>query len=149
VSGGGDHSAATSLYDALRWILSVPAAGFKWAESWPNQAGAGTTGARYGDLDRVAWHYGFGKLSRPVATKEPNAWGLYDMLGNVAEWTADWLGPYRPNKSTDPRGPPTGQYRVLRGGNWDEQGPIRVSERDGTIFLRSWSIGFRCAGDLR
>jgi formylglycine-generating enzyme required for sulfatase activity len=116
---------------------------------WEYAARAGTTGARYGDLDKVAWHYGFGKSSRPVATKEPNAWGLYDMLGNVAEWTADWLGPYRPNKATDPRGPGTGQYRVIRGGNWDEQGPIRVSERSGTIYRSSWSIGFRCAGDLR
>lgn len=115
---------------------------------WEYAARAGTTGARYGDLDQVAWHYNLGKFSRPVGTKQPNAWGVYDMLGNVAEWTADWLGPYKPDKATDPRGPLTGQYRIVRGGSWDEQGPIRVSERGGSFYSSSWSLGFRCAGDL-
>ena len=53
-----------------------------------------------------------------VRGKRPNAWGLYDTLGNVWEWCHDWLAPYASEHAQDPIGPSEGSERVLRGGSW-------------------------------
>jgi formylglycine-generating enzyme required for sulfatase activity len=71
-------------------------------------------------LDRIGWYCGnSGQKLHPVAKKEPNAWGLYDMHGNVWEWCRDWHSSDYPSSTvSDPGGPSIGTYRVSRGGSW-------------------------------
>lgn len=107
---------------------------------------AGTTGPRYGELDAIAWWSGnSGGQTHPVKRKQPNAWGLYDMLGNVDEWCADWFGGYPTESVIDPTGPIAGSKRVLRGGSWFfEELVLRASSRGVTDpELAFTDTGFR------
>ncbi len=110
---------------------------------WEYAARAGNANVRYGELDGIAWYadnsgrqrldsaeiaktdgqnylnrlIANGNGPRPVALKRPNAWKLYDMLGNVWQWTNDWYDAkyYDQREANDPLGPPGGQFRSLRG----------------------------------
>jgi formylglycine-generating enzyme required for sulfatase activity len=113
---------------------------------WEYAARAGTTGPRYGDLDAVAWHNGnAGGTTHPVRQKQPNGWGLYDMLGNVWEWCHDWSGDYPGGAARDPAGPGAGSNRVLRGGSWfTGAGHARAAARTWfTPGHRDGAFGFR------
>ena len=99
--------------------LDCPGYRFPTEAEWEYAARAGTTGARYGDLDAVAWYdSNSGGKPHPVGKKQANAWGLYDMLGNVWEWCHDWYVDDAAGPATDPSGPSVGSNRVLRGGSW-------------------------------
>ena len=91
---------------------------------WEYACRAGSTAAYCfgddaGELEDYAWwRDNSGEETHPVGLKRPNAWGLHDMHGNVWEWVQDWYGRYDANPATNPQGPETGEYRVLRGGSW-------------------------------
>jgi formylglycine-generating enzyme required for sulfatase activity len=117
---------------------------------WEYAARAGGTGPFPQRLGDVAW---FSDLSRnidtqmyPVGSKAPNAWGLYDMFGNTAEWVQDRHGAFTDLDATDPTGPTDGTARVVRGGSTFDGWPrLRASSRyPANPTLRALTIGFRC-----
>jgi len=84
---------------------------------WEYACRAGMTGDFATNLDAIAWYdRNSGGTTKPVGTKQPNAWGLHDMLGNAMEWCYDWHGD-NPGGSVDPTGPSAGSEHVIRGGN--------------------------------
>lgn len=145
---------------------------------WEYAARGGSGAARSGPLDDSAWYAdnsGNARLdstrlwqddplaanyrkrvadngNRPhdVAQKKPNGYGLYDVLGNVWEWTGGWYDKdyYAQSPSQDPKGPPSGQFRVVRGGGWYYAPRIeRVSYRwrfESGGYWNYFGLGFRC-----
>lgn len=84
------------------------------------------------------------KVTAPVGSFKPNVWGLHDMIGNAVEWCSDWYDEsyYENSPAVDPTGPLSGQYRVLRGGSWNDVPalPLRAShvDRSQCSLRRPW-----------
>ncbi len=121
---------------------------------WEYACRAGsTTKWSFGDDESDLVHYGWYSVNArlkspyPVGQKKPNAWGLFDMHGNVWEWCSDWYGVYVEGALTDPTGPDIGSYRVLRGGSWEIDAAIcRSAVRGGNApSARTINYGFRLA----
>lgn len=119
---------------------------------WEFAARGGVPAARYGSLGQIAWtRENSGQRAREVGTLQPNPYGLFDMIGNVWEWTADRYEEqyYSRSPRADPAGPETGHFRVLRGGSWiRDAAEIRVSLRYPLLPANpDHGVGFRCALD--
>jgi len=118
------------------------------------RAGARTSRFGFGDdlgdtvLVNYAWFSGnAGATTHIVGQKLGNPWGLMDMHGNVWEWCLDWFDGFTNVSVTDPKGPPTGTQRVIRGGGWDSSAALsRSASRDFEESATAYSlIGFRVA----
>ena len=100
------------------------------------------------NIDEVAWYEGSGivRLTQPVGQKKPNELGIYDMSGNIFEWTRDWWQSTYPSSSTNPTGAVTGSNRVVRGGCFlSSWWGCRVADRGGWPDGRHSRVGFRIA----
>ena len=101
-------------------------------------------------LEEYAWYAGNGgNRTHPVATKSPNAWGLYDMSGNVMEWCQDWLAVYDFGSVVDPKGSESGTRRIGRGGSWaSSEAKCRSADRSAAPpDNRGADLGFRLCHD--
>ena len=162
-AGHGSHPIVlVRLEDALaycRWlsgIITRPVRLPTEAE-WEKAARAGTDGLRYpwgNDIDQSRGNFLIDPLTksqrgtRPTGTYPPNAFGLYDVCGNVWEWVSDWYSAdyYGQGDMRDPRGPDAGNMRIVRGGSWvnDEVSLLRCAYRHKVPpDTYAYSVGFR------
>lgn len=119
---------------------------------WEYAARGQCTGPLYGDINAIAWYCeNSGHQTHPVGQKLPNYWWLYDMLGNVYQWTADYYDDkyYGQSPEQDPQGPPNRIHVVLRGGSWESPArEVRLSERGwNKQGFTTPHDGFRCVGE--
>jgi formylglycine-generating enzyme required for sulfatase activity len=142
ISGSGDDRQVT-------WNRSADGYRLPTETEWEYACRAGTTSPySSGDsVDSAGW-YGdnSGETTHPVGRKKANAWGLYDMHGNVFEWCWDWYGLYATDAQMDPSGAASGSYRVRRGGSWNivVAQELRSAIRNAdTPSRRSRVTGFR------
>ena len=151
----------TPCYDPKTWVCDFAANGYRLPTEaeWEYACRAGSTnqfyfGEQAEDLKAYAWFDG-NSQSKPhlAAQRKPNAWGLYDMTGNVWEWCNDFYSAkyYRSSPTDNPRGPEEGEKRVLRGGAWSSKADdcacwVRNCDDAGfsDVCLTMDSNGFRC-----
>jgi len=144
ISGSGDNRTITWNRNANGYRLPTEA-------EWEYACRAGTTTAYNTGAsisDNTGWYKdNSGDTTHPVGQKPANAWGLYDMHGNVLEWCWDWYGNYSSGAQPDPAGASSGSFRVLRGGCWFSPARDARSAWRGNNYPSSRRIylGFRVA----
>ncbi len=120
---------------------------------WEFAARAGSPARLYGRLRDIAWYYDNAERhAHPVGQLSSNAWGLFDMYGNVWEWVNDGYSSdyYATSRGANPQGEPGERYRVIRGGAWFiDQRYLRASFRRApkALTFAALDLGFRCAAD--
>jgi formylglycine-generating enzyme required for sulfatase activity len=149
-----DWDDAVEFCRKLSALLAEKKAGYVYRlpteAEWEYACRAGTTTTySFGDSDSELGDYAWyaknsGQTTHPVGGKKPNAWGLYDMHGNVYEWCQDWYSTYPSGSVTDPTGSSSGSNRVFRGGSWFVSDFCRSAFRSGDApDYRDDSLGFR------
>ncbi|WP_342329490.1 formylglycine-generating enzyme family protein [Pedobacter sp. FW305-3-2-15-E-R2A2] len=127
--------------DDIRFDLKANGYRLPLEAEWEYACKAGASEVRYGDLDEIAWYKGNSQNStHEVGTKIPNAWGLYDMLGNVWEWCSDIYDEEV-----------YGSYRIFRGGGWcdEARGCLATNRRRShPTSFKIDDLGFRLARSL-
>jgi formylglycine-generating enzyme required for sulfatase activity len=145
---------SVSWQDVQRFLLSLNARDathfyrLPTEAEWEYAARAGRSDDTAAGLPAIAW-FETNSLGQthPAGRKQANAWGVYDMQGNVSEWVADWFAPdyYEQSPSSDPPGPENGSYRVYRGCSWlasasDCRASLRAFNFPGEGY---YNVGFR------
>ncbi|MCZ4510320.1 formylglycine-generating enzyme family protein [Streptomyces sp. ActVer] len=134
---GRDGLDGVDTTDGIEWDTAADGYRLPTEAEWEHACRAGTTGPRYGPLDDIAWYRGNSdERIHDVGGKQPNPWGLHDMLGNVWDWCWDVYD-----------AEVYGTYRVLRGGGWfDEHWSCRASARRRSHpSYQVDDVGFRVA----
>ncbi|MBW2675030.1 MAG: SUMF1/EgtB/PvdO family nonheme iron enzyme [Deltaproteobacteria bacterium] len=141
--------------EQVEWLQGASGFRLPTEAEWEYAARGGNT-ARFacGDLESsletMGWYnQNSGGKTHPVGEKEPNAWGLFDIHGNVWEWTWDWYGNYPSGSANDPVGDSDGSFRVMRGGGWnvDARNCRSAFRSIGTPDRRN-NLGFRLSRSL-
>jgi formylglycine-generating enzyme required for sulfatase activity len=146
---------ARTRWDAVKIVVDSTGFRLSTEAQWEYACRAeSTTNWHFGNdesqLVNYAWYsVNSNSRTRQVGLKLPNAWGLYDMHGNVWEWCWDWWNdgaPFTdPDDLTDPKGATSGSYRVIRGGSWDESAWFSQSafRTANSPYARGPVFGFR------
>jgi iron(II)-dependent oxidoreductase len=124
---------------------------FAWGDAGVGLGGNDPDAAPGGPAEKTKQaHVGYPWGASPVGAYPPNAYGLFDMVGNVWEWTNDWYDrdyyPVSPDRN--PQGPANGTYKVIRGGGWsddDERNFMNHYRNFADPPVRTYTVGFRCA----
>jgi formylglycine-generating enzyme required for sulfatase activity len=152
-AGEGDRPVAEVTWAEAKAYCAATGGRLPTEAEWEYAARAGTTARFYGAPAAIAWYAAnSGEQAHPVAMKAPNAFGLHDMLGNVAEWVRDrYFNEYDDSGETEEIVEPlaSNAFGIARGGSWySDAGGIRVSRRlEMYPDAAEPIIGFRCAHD--